>query len=445
MPTIIQMPQLGESVTEGTVLRWLKQPGDHVKLDEPLVEIETEKVNVELPSAYAGTIVQLLAREGDTLPVGAALLSIEVTGEAPAAAPLAATTARAAGAAPEATAQPAAPAASAAAPAAAPTTPGGDGHRSGEGATRYSPAVLRLAREHGVDPAEVPGTGMEGRVTRKDVLQFVELRARGEYPPAAAVPSAPAAAAVGVAAPAPEAPPAAAPIGPDEELAPLSATRRTIARRMLQSKQTAPHAWLMVESDVSGLVALRDARKQSFEAREGVPLTYLPFMVRAVAETLREHPRLNASFREDGILLKKRIHIGIAVDTADGLVVPVVHDADRLTVAGLAHAIHDLVTRARERRLSLQDVQGGTFTVDNTGVFGTTVSMAIINQPQVAIVTMEAIVKRPVVVNDAIAIRPMVNLCLSFDHRAVDGGDTGPFVRDLKRRMEAWSAASDIG
>ncbi len=438
MPTFV-MPQLGESDVEGTVVRWLKQPGEQVRADEPLVEVETEKVNVEIPSPFEGTLTEILVPEGQTVPVGTPLA---VIGEAvPAAAP----------ASPTRSAEMAAtPAVSAAPP------PGGDGRQPvsaapparGEG--RYSPAVLRLAQEHGLDLRAIPGTGLGGRVTRKDVLRFLEQRAAQPAltptvtpAPAEPAPSPPPAAAP-TAGPRPPVPPSASVAAEDEEVITPSPTRLTIARNMLRAAQTIPAAWMAVEVDVTRLVRLRAAIRDEFRRREGVDLTYLPFVIQATAQALKAHPLLNSQWRDDYIVLKKRINIGVAVATDEGLIVPVIHDADRLSIAGLAHALADLAQRARARRLRLEDVQGGTFTIDNTGVFGSLVSCPIINPPQCAILTTEAIVPRPVVVEDAIAIRSLMNLCIAFDHRIVDGSHVGPFMQRIKQSLEAYGPDTPV-
>jgi len=449
------MPQPGQSVTEGTVIRWLKQVGDHVDVDDILVEVETEKVNVELPSPFEGTLAQILAQEGDTVPVGADLAVIQVAGESPAAegAPVQApVAAQAADGERPATSVVESAAEVSRQPVGAGVTRNG---ARGEGAaTRYSPAVLRLAAEHNLDLARVPGSGLGGRVTRKDVAQFLErgpeaagiteereLAAPFTGPP----PAAPAPAAEErPAAPAP--PPArvaAVAAGEDEEIIRPSATRLTIARNMLRTAQSVPAAWMVVEVDVTGLVRLRERHREAFRGREGVDLTYLPFVVQVVTAALREHPMLNSEWREDQIVLKKRVNMGVAVGVEDGLIVPVIHNADRLSLTGLAHAINDLATRARARKLTIEDVTNGTFTIDNTGVFGSLVSQPIINPPQAAILSTEAIVKRPVVLDDSIAVRSMMNLCITFDHRIVDGSHVGPFMQSIKRRLEAYS--SDAG
>ena len=478
------MPQLGESDVEGTVLRWLKQPGEHVKAEEPLVEVETEKVNVEIPSPFEGTLTQVLVQEGETVPVGAQLAMIGEAGETPTPARIEPGTARpapdAAAVSPaqveagvnerELAAEPTAESLAETAPrvptdgrhAGAPSLP-----PAGEG--RYSPAVLRLAAEHGVDVKAIPGTGMGGRVTRKDMMRFIEQGGTAAAaqapvpappprpepapaapaPPAATAPPAPAARIESTApaarppAPSAEAPRPAAPAptpvaAEDEDIIKPSSTRLTIARNMVRSAQTIPTAWMVIEMDVTRLVRLRESAKEEFRRREGVDLSYLSFIVKATVEALKEHPLLNSQWRDDHIVLKKRINMGIAVGSDEGLIVPVIHDADRLSITGLAHAVVDLAQRARARRLRLEDVQGGTFTLDNTGVFGSLVSQPIINPPQCAILSTEAIVKRPVVIEDAIAVRSLMNMCISFDHRIVDGSHVGPFMQSVKRRLEAF-------
>ena len=400
MTTTLTMPIVGETVTEGTVERWLKKPGDHVDKYEPIVEINTDKVDVELPSPVTGTVKELLAEEGAVVAVGMPLAIIEeVAGET------------AAEAAPPAPAEASAPATPPAVRVPAPR---------GRAESRSTPRVRRLAQELGVDLSLVQGSGPRGRIVEDDVRAF----------------------AAGKAAPAPA---PAGRIEQEEETIPLTPVRRTIAQRMAASKFSAPHAWLMMEADVTGLVRLREAAKEAFREREGVDLTYLPFVVAAAAQGLRENPALNASWSEDGIVLKKRIHIGIAVAAEQGLLVPVVHDAGRLGVTALARAIHDVSQRAREGKLKLDDVQGGTFTVDNTGWFGSIISMPIINLGQAAILALEAITKRPVVRDDdAIAVRSVVNLCLSFDHRILDGAQAAAFLRSVVQRLEGYGPDSSL-
>ncbi len=449
MSTTIELPQVGESVTQGTVLRWLKKPGDAVARYEPLVEVETDKVTMEVPSPVAGVLQALLVEEGATVLFGAPICQVD-TEEAPAghAAPPIGTTgvltepggfavgptgARPIDAEQEGPMQ-AVPQAQALAPSPPPAAhapepgPPSTQERPRRGAQRFSPVVLNLAREHGLSPdqvAGIPGSGLDGRVTKQDVLTYIE--GRGAPAPAHAKSAEP------------PAPPPSAPLraDPDEETVPLSPVRRRIAENMARSAQEIPAAWSLVEADVSGLVRRRQAAREEFRQREGVELTYLPFAVLALAEALKQHPRLNSRWGGDAVLLRKRINIGIAVAAPQGLVVPVVHDADGYSVAGLAKAIAGVVERARQNRLSLEDVQGGTFTLNNTGALGSVVSQPIINHPQAAILTTEAIVKRPVVVSDAIAIRSMMNLCLTFDHRIIDGAESAVFLQLVKQLLEA--------
>lgn len=397
---VVTMPQLGESVTESTVLRWLKQPGDPVALDEPLCEIETEKVNVELPSPYEGIMGRQFAAQGETIPVGAPLCEIVPLG-APPSEPAAAET-------PVAAAAPAGTSADFHRPASGPAAVGDRRHR-------YTPAVLRLARLHGIDLERIRGTGLGGRVTRKDVEAYLAARgAAAAAPPPAAVPSAPAAAAY--------------------EVVPLSPTRRTIAERLGRTAREVPQAWTMIEADVTELLKLRDATA----ARLGRHLTLLPFFAQAVCRALREHPNLNARFEEGELRRFRDVNLGIAVAAPGGLVVPVLHRAQELSIEGLARALDDLIERARAGRLQLSDVEGGTITVNNTGAFGSIASRPILNAPEVAIVTLECVVRRPVVVGeDAIAVRAMVNVCLTFDHRALDGHEAGAFLATLKALLEA--------
>ncbi len=424
----IKMPQLGESVTEGTVDRWLKKEGDFVKRDEPLVEVVTDKVNAEIPSPYEGRLLKIAVPEGTTVAVGTELAQMEVEG-GQAEAPSAAAQATAA----QATAAQADGGAAAPAPPAA-------GER-----LRFSPAVRRLAEEHGIDPSVIPGTGEGGRVTRDDVLAFIE---RGGAPPrpAPAGSGAPVAPPPEAAAPSPVAPaappaPAATP-GDGEELVRITAVRRSIAEHMTRSLATSPHAWTLQEVDVTDLVRYREAEKEGFRQRHGFSLTYLPFVAQVLCDALKEFPFLNSTWTDDGIVLKKYVNLGIAVAYTDGLIVPVIRDAGRMGFTDLARAINDVVTRARDRRLRPEDVQGGTFTLNNTGATGSVASQPIINQPQAAIITTEAIMKRPVVIGEGIAVRHMMNMCLSFDHRIVDGMMAGQFLGHIRQRLESWTPAS---
>ncbi|HEX9362794.1 MAG TPA: dihydrolipoamide acetyltransferase family protein [Candidatus Dormibacteraeota bacterium] len=421
----IKMPQLGESVTEGTVDKWLKHEGDFVKRDEPLVEVVTDKVNAEIPSPFEGKLVKIAVAEGETVRVGSVIAQIE-TGTSAASAtatePKEAKPTQAEAAQTEAPPEPArgkAPTSIApSAPAATPT----DGERA-----RLSPAVRKLAAEHGIDPTTLRGSGMGGRVTRDDVL---EALAGGEAAPQA--PSKPQ--------PSPPAP--ARPDGKREELVKLSVMRKSIAEHMVRSLATSPHAWTLQEVDVTTLVRYREAEKDSFKSRHGVTLTYLPFVAQIVCEALKEFPWLNSSWSDEGVILKHYVNLGIAVSIPDGLIVPVVKDADRLGFTDIVRVINDLVERARNKQLKPDDVQAGTFTLNNTGATGSIASQPIINQPQAAILTTESIIKRAVVVDDAIAIRHMMNMCLSFDHRIIDGMMAGQFLNTVKKRLEEWTAGS---
>ncbi len=449
MPVTIELPQVGESVVEGTIGKWLKQPGEAIRRFEPLVEVVTDKVTMEIPSPVSGSLLRILAEEGETVPMGAPIAEMDsqetpaAVSPSPALEPVGGDFQRPVAPAQQAGAattgyllhdvSPVGPtgggmadpaALDAEPPQPADHAPAGNG-RSEARAPRHSPAVRRLAQEHNVDLALVNGTGMGGRVTRDDVQNYIASR-----------PSDGAGVATPVAAPQPSPAPAAAADGEEERVA-LTPVRRTIAEAMTRSASQIPHAWTMIEVDASGLVALRNQARRDFQEREGIDLTYLPFAIKAVVESLKEHPTLNASWGGDHIALKKRINIGIAAAAPAGLVVPVIHDADRLSIAGLAAAARDLTNRARQNKLRIDDVQGGTFTLNNTGALGSTVSHPIINYPQAAILTTEAIQKRPVIKDDAIAIRSMMNVCLSFDHRINDGAECGAFLASVKSRLEA--------
>jgi 2-oxoisovalerate dehydrogenase E2 component (dihydrolipoyl transacylase) len=415
----IKMPQLGESVTEGTVDHWLKHEGDFVKRDEPLVEVVTDKVNAEIPSPFEGKLVKISAGEGETVRVGAVIGQIEVAGAATVESPTPAAGVAQTAVAPEprggrAPAPPPQPAR------------GEDGN--GERA-KLSPAVRKLAAEHGIDAAALRGSGMGGRVTRDDVLAAME-----SSPTAAPVPAAPVAR--------PPAPPATKVDGKREELVKLSVMRRSIAEHMVRSLATSPHAWTLQEVDVTNLVRYREAAKDNFKARHGASLTYMPFVVQIVCDVIKQYPWLNSTWTDDGVVLKRYINMGIAVSIPDGLIVPVLKDADQRGFTDLVRALTDLVERARTKQLKPEDVQGGTFTLNNTGSTGSVASQPIINQPQAAILTTESIVKRPVVINDAIAVRQMMNMCLSFDHRIIDGMMAGQFLGAIKKRLEEWTPGS---
>ncbi|HZC84215.1 MAG TPA: dihydrolipoamide acetyltransferase family protein [Rubrobacter sp.] len=436
----VTMPQLGESVTEGTITRWLKSEGDEVEIDEPLAEVDTDKVNAELPSPVAGKIEKFLVSEGSTVDVGTEIALVTDESDSPAAdAPpqenVAADAPTEEFPASGTEAQPAAQG-SERRRATVPADSDGNGRGEIEDAetlrlTRSSPVVRRLAEEHGVDIAEIQGTGTGGRVTRKDIEGYIEEQEeREEYAPPGLQEE-------------PEI--ERVPVYEGDRVEDLSGIRRAIANRMSASKREAPHAWTMVEVDVSGLTALREREKEAFAEREGVKLTYLPFIVKAVVESLKENPVLNSVWDGDRIVLRKRINVGVAVDLEDALIVPVITDADELNILGLARKIDELVRRARARQLGTEDVSGGTFTVNNPGALGSVVSTPIINHPQAAILSAEAIVKRPVVLDEAIAVRSMMNLEVSFDHRVLDGGAALKFLNAVKSRLEAYGPESTIG
>ncbi len=436
----VTMPQLGESVAEGTIGKWLKKPGDHVAKYEALLEVITDKVNAEVPSPFEGTLIAILVQEGETVPNNAEIAEIEEAAGAVAPAPTPATPAPFVPIAAALAPVPAAPAPVVmASTAAAPVAAGGDPD------ARMSPAVRRLLRENGLSPEQIPATGGGGRLTRDDVEAYLAARASGSLP-AAPAPAAPVAA-TPAAAPSSSRPASqpGAPVtfaaGENEQLIAWSQMRKGVATAMARSKSTVPHAGTMVEVDVTGLVALREANKAAFRAREGANLSYVPFVIKAVVEALRRHPRINAHWTEGGLLVKRRINVGVAIAVDDGLIVPVIQDADQLSISGLNRAVVDLAERARSNKLRLADLQGGTITVNNTGSFGSVFSSSIINTPEIAIVNLEAIVKRPVVLEtsrgDVIAIRSMMNVPVVFDHRATDGAQVGRFMGDVKAWLEA--------
>ena len=496
----VTMPQLGESVAEGTIGKWLKQPGDHVAKYEPLVEVVTDKVNAEVPSPFEGTLREILVEEGATVPNNAEIAVIETAddgaGDASAASgavttdePKAAEAEQKPAAAAEKRAAPSEPG-PVAAPSPEPTPavatgPAGSDERSpsetaaaatagaptatarsappatGDADARMTPAVRRLLREHDLTPAQIVGTGGGGRITRDDVLKVVEAMRTGAAMPAvasggngSAAPTAPAPAAPtsGAPAPAPATGPAAAraatptpasiefPGGADEVLVPTTQMRKGIAAQMTRALQ-APHAYVQMEVDVTRLTALREKTKGAYQAKEGIGLSYVPFVVKAVAEALKRNPTFNAHWTDEGLVAKRRVNIGVAVAVDEGLIVPVIRDADQLSIHGLNVAISDVANRARVGKFKVDDFGGGTFTVDNTGYLGTNLVMPILNVPEVGIVTMEAITKRPIVVStpegDVIAIRPIMNMVLGVDHRANDGAGGAALLRDIKHWLES--------
>lgn len=471
MSITIELPHVGESVVEGTIGKWLKKPGETIKRYEPLVEIITDKVTMEVPSPVEGTVVHLLAEEGETLPMGAPIAevatadspegaepetaSIELeTGEletapAPAETPTAAVppaspgttgyllrdvtpvgpTGGAAVEISEPTGEAPAPAPQpvAAPPAPVATTQVAPAPSAPSGQARLSPAVRRLAQEHSIDVTQIPGTGLGGRITRDDVLKFI---ASGPTQTATA-------------SPAPRLQGETSADGQETYIT-VTPVRRMIAEAMVKSVTEIPSAWTMVEVDVSGLVALRASIRGEFEPKLGASLTYLPFVIKAVVEALKQFPTMNATWGGDKIVLKNSVNLGLAVAAPDGLIVPVLHNADQLSIAGLAIAAKDLADRARTKKLTLTDVRGGTFTLNNTGALGSASSGPIINYPQAGILTTETIQKKAVVIDDAIAIRSMMNICLSFDHRINDGAEASGFLSAVKTRLQGMAPGSSI-
>ncbi|PAD63578.1 branched-chain alpha-keto acid dehydrogenase subunit E2 [Bacillus siamensis] len=404
------MPQLGESVTEGTISKWLVSPGDQVNKYDPIAEVMTDKVNAEVPSSFTGTITELVGEEGQTLAVGEIICKIETEETAAEEAPKR-----------EEVQNPPADT---------------DSNRAGKDQSnkaRYSPAVLRLAGEHGIQLEEVEGTGAGGRITRKDIQKIIDSGMQQKT-------EAPAPAAVQTTQQAPkqqqkQAPAPALSAG-DIEI-PVTGVRKAIAANMHKSKTEIPHAWTMMEVDVTNMTAYRNSMKDSFKQKEGFNLTFFAFFVKAAAQALKEFPQMNSMWAGDKIVQKKEINISIAVATEDSLFVPVIKHADEKTIKGIAREITDLAKKVRDGRLAADDMQGGTFTVNNTGSFGSVQSMGIINHPQAAILQVESIVKRPVVMNNGmIAVRDMVNLCLSLDHRVLDGLVCGRFLGRVKEILE---------
>jgi pyruvate/2-oxoglutarate dehydrogenase complex dihydrolipoamide acyltransferase (E2) component len=465
MPTPVKFPRLGESVAEGTIASWLKQEGDWVEKDEALAEVVTDKINAELPSPVAGRLVKILVPAEQTVPVGTEIALIEeqvvAAGEAaPAAVPATVAQAQAPALSASVAAPPPAAQTSESSLSAAGESDGSAtaGLRSENGERqRISPLARRLAREHGIDLNEIKGTGIGGRVRKEDIMAYLErrqARAISEAMPAAAAAAAPArlpfaatpvAEPVAVPAAAAESVPAAG-AGPDEEIIVPSRMRLAIAEHMVRSKRTAPHATTVVEVDMTAIARWLERNKEEFKRREGHSISYVPFVMKAVCEGIRKVPLINATWTEDNrIILKKRIHLGIAVATDAGLVVPTIHDADQYTIAGLARKVSEVAARARSNRLTVQDLQGSTFVVNNPGTFGTILSVPIINQPHAAILSMDAVVKRPVVTeDDAIAIRYMMYLCLSFDHRILDGAGAATFLQAVRTKLQSYGPEIDV-
>jgi pyruvate dehydrogenase E2 component (dihydrolipoyllysine-residue acetyltransferase) len=447
----VVMPQMGVSVSEGTITKWLKAQGDQVEADEPLLEISTDKVDTEVPSPGAGTLTQILVQEGETVEVGTKLAVIGGDGAAaepkddvpePATAQAAAESAATSDAP---TTPPTADTVKEVAP--APAAPSETAASNGK--TFVSPVVAKIASEHGVDPSQVQGTGRGGRVTKKDILNFIESGAQAA-PAAPAQPEAPAA--EPAAAPAPKAAPApapAAPSQPGESFEPMTAMRKGIAEHMRRSLDTSAHVTSAIEVDMSKVSAIRAKLKKEYQQSYGVNPTYLIFVARAAAETLRDYPWINGEIRGDQIVTRSYVNFGFAVELQDGkgLIVPVVKNAETLNLLGMAKAVTDIAQRARDKKLLPDEVQGGTFTITNPGGYGTFHGTPVISQPQAAILGTYAVVKRPWVVQDelgedVIAIRPIMNLTLTYDHRLVDGALAGRFLRDLREKLESWDESA---
>jgi len=437
MPTNVIMPQMGESVAEGTITKWFKKVGERVERDEPLFEISTDKVDAEIPSPAAGVLAEILVKENETVAVNTVVALIDGE-EAGAGAAVAEATEEVA----IATSAPAAPPA---APVTGPGTPAAESAppvASPPSKVRSSPLVRRIAREQHVDLTILKGTGVGGRVSKKDILAYLEQRQAKTR--AAAQMRAPAAQPSGPEAPTPSLP-AAQPAAPQmvftgpTQAVPMTPMRRQIAEHMVTSKRMSAHVSTVFEVEMTKVVEMRERHAEEFERRHGLKLTYTPFFVRAAVEAIRQFPILNSSVEGTNIVYKRDINIGIAVALETGLIVPVIKRADEMNFLGIARTVLDLAERARTKRLSVDDVQGGTFTLTNPGVFGSLFGTPIINQPQVAILGVGAIEKRAVVRNDAIAIRPMVYLALTFDHRIIDGAVADQFVGRIRAVLENWS------
>jgi len=423
------MPQLGESVTEGTISKWLVGPGDKVKKYDPLAEVMTDKVNAEIPSSFSGTIKELIASEGDTLSIGEVILLIEVEGssngnsetedietvEEKTEVPTVNETNR--------------------------------NIHKGVNSGRYSPAVLKLSQEHGINLSLVSGSGAGGRITRKDLMKVIESGTIPKHPQGESIQELETVSQTDKVEKSKSTPPTPAPlkthsspVGAGDIEIPVTGIRKAIATNMTRSKQEVPHAWTMVEVDVTNLVEYRNSLKDSFKQKEGFNLTFFAFFVKAAAQALKEFPEINSMWAGDKIIQKRAINISIAVATDDALFVPVIKNADEKTIKGIAREITELAEKVRSGKLRSEDMQGGTFTVNNTGSFGSVQSMGIINYPQAAILQVESIVKRPVVVNNGmIAVRDMVNLCMSLDHRILDGLVCGRFLQRIKEILEGTS------
>lgn len=453
----VTMPQLAESLVQATIGKWLKRPGESFDSYEPLCEVITDKVVAEIPATEAGVMNEIVAQEGDTVAVGAVICRVL----------------------PEGAAQTAPAPAAAGAGATAPAGMAARGTTQGQDMRhRYSPAVQRLAQEHGVDLLTVNGTGQGGRITRKDVMAAIESHAVAAMTPQTSAPAAAApstyASAAGSSQPSPGVPantgsmdanvqvrhsglhlaetpriPSIEVEGRDraghgETFIDVTPIRQSIARNMRQSVSEIPHAWTMIEVDVTNLVLLRSKIKDEFKRKEGINLTYLAFVLKAIVNAIKDYPIMNSLWAVDKIIVKRDINLSLAVGTEDSVLTPVIKQADQKNIAGLAREIEELARKTREGRLRLDDMQGGTFTVNNTGSFGSILSYPIINYPQAAILTFESIVKKPVVINDMIAVRSMANMCLSLDHRILDGVICGRFLQRVKENLEGYTLDTKV-
>ncbi|MHD0397639.1 dihydrolipoamide acetyltransferase family protein [Staphylococcus simulans] len=423
----IKMPKLGESVHEGTIEQWLVEVGDTIEEYEPICEVITDKVTAEVPSTEAGTITKILVEAGETISVGTPICEIEAEGasnEHPA------SESNTTSAATEETVQDVSKETE--------TTSKQNPTRTSADLPlnngRYSPVVFKLASEHQIDLTKVKGTGFEGRVTKKDIEHVIahpeSVSSQNE---ASTIQQAPSKEDDSQSVSSTE--PSTVP----SDSIPVNGVRKAIAKHMVQSVSEIPHAWMMVEADATNLVKTRNHHKQQFKAKEGYNLTFFAFFVKAVAEALKEYPMLNSSWQGSEIKVHKNINISIAVAVEDKLYTPVIHNADEKSIKGIAREINELAQKARQNKLTQADLQGGTFTVNNTGTFGSVSSMGIINHPQAAILQVESIVKKPVVIDDMIAIRNMVNLCISIDHRILDGLQAGRFMNAIKNRVEQFT------
>lgn len=421
MASEITMPQLGESVTEGTITKWLVKPGDQVNKYDPLAEVMTDKVNAEVPSSYTGTIKELVAKEDETIAVGAVICKMEIDGEV------------------SVDSNDTDEVVSKTIDDEQEKRTSSDVEEDTSNKKRYSPAVLRMAQENEIDLNQVKGSGRGGRITRKDLQVIVESgevprlketdgpisRQPGDFPLTTAGSKSKS---QGNAAP--------VTLGRTEEV-PVSGVRKAIAQNMVKSKHEAPHAWMMIEVDVTDLVRFREKIKTEFQEKEGMKLTFLPFFMKATIDALKKYPQVNAKWDGDKIIRYKDVHLSMAVATKNELFVPVIRHADEKNIKGLARELTTISQKVRSNSLKQEDMQGGTFTLNNTGSFGSIQSQPIINTPQAAILSVESIVKRPVVLdNDAIAVRHMVNLCMSLDHRVLDGLISGKFMAEIKESLE---------